>query len=288
MKTILDSVHHYAVIRTKDGRYTTYIPDATKPGGRRQIRKKSRTELYRYLLDHYGLKDNDKGDMSFSQLFAEWVNYKKQFIKATNKKRSISPTTIRRYERDFNNYITGHPLEKMQIRQVRTPLLEVMIKGIIQDKDLSEKCAGNLIGYIRQAFAYARRSGYIKEDPADILDRALLLSMCRFTPPKKDEDMVLTLNELFDLREAVLRHEERHPSYMPDYAIELAILSGMRVGELSALHWGDIDEDYIHIDYSEHRLDYSDRHSELVIDEPKNGKHRRLQMTEEIKKYSIK
>lgn len=108
--------------------------------------------------------------------------------------------------------------------------------------------------------------------------------MCRFTPPKNDEDKVLTINEFAKLREAVLRHETKHPSYMPDYAIELAILTGMRVGELVALHWGDVDDEYIHIDYSEHRLDYSNRPSELVIDEPKSGKHRKLQMTDDIRR----
>ena len=235
-------------------------------------------------MGFYNLQDDQTGRMTFSQLYTEWIQYKKQFVKAANKKRSISPTTIRRYERDFTNYIKGYPIENMEIQLIKTPQLEIMIKDIIQDKDLSEKCAGNLIVYIRQAFAYARRSGYINEDPAEILDRALLLSMCRFILPKNDEDKVLTINELAELREAVLRHEIRHPSYMPDYAIELAILTGMRVGELAALHWGDVDDEYIHIDYSEHRLDYSDKPSELVIDEPKSGKHRKLQMTDDIKR----
>ena len=71
---------------------------------------------------------------------------------------------------------------------------------------------------------------------------------------------------------------------MPDYAIELAILTGMRVGELSALHWGDIDNYYIHVDYSEHRLDYEDKKSELVIGEPKNCKHRVIPITPHIRK----
>ena len=85
------------------------------------------------------------------------------------------------------------------------------------------------------------------------------------------------------LRQAVLARHQDAPYYMPDYAIELAILTGMRVGELAALHWTDIDNDFIHIDYSEHRLDYSDKPSELIIGEPKNGKHRTLPLTDDIK-----
>ena len=61
-----------------------------------------------------------------------------------------------------------------------------------------------------------------------------------------------------------------------------AIPKGMRVGELAALHWSDVDDDFIHINYSEHRLDYSYKKSELEIGESKNGKHREIQMTDAI------
>lgn len=59
-------------------------------------------------------------------------------------------------------------------------------------------------------------------------------------------------------------------------------MTGMRVGEIASLKWNSIDDEYIHIDYSERRLDYSDRPSELVIGEPKNRKHRRFPVTPEI------
>ena len=64
MTTIIDTIHHYAISQTSDGRYTTYIEDATKPNGRRQVRRKSKTELYKFLLQLYGVNDNKK-DFSF-------------------------------------------------------------------------------------------------------------------------------------------------------------------------------------------------------------------------------
>ena len=70
---------------------------------------------------------------------------------------------------------------------------------------------------------------------------------------------------------------------MPDYAIELAAFTGMRVGELSALHHVSINRrtGFLEIDYSEHRIDYED-HSEYVIDEPKNLKHREFPLSDAI------
>ena len=57
----------------------------------------------------------------------------------------------------------------------------------------------------------------------------------------------------------------------------------MRVGEIAVLLWSSIDDGYIHIDESEHRYDYADRPSELVIGEPKNGKHRLIPLTDAMK-----
>jgi len=282
MNTILSTTHRYAITKTNDGRYTTYIPDVTKPNGRRQIRRKSQTELYRFLLEFYGIEE-EKPALTFAELFTEWLEYKKRFINAPNKKRSISPSTIRRYELDYNKYIKSLPLVSMPIDKITVTKLQQMLADMIENHNMAEKCAKNVLSYITQAFNYARRSEYIVKDPAEILDKDLLLSLCKFTPTKQDSERVLTVAELATLRQAVLARHQEEPFYMPDYAIELAILTGMRVGELAALHWTDIDNDFIHIDYSEHRLDYSDKPSELIIGEPKNGKHRTLPLTDDMK-----
>jgi len=282
MKTILSTVHQYAITRSGDGRYTTYLPDATKPNGRRQIRRKSQAELYQTLLEFYGVEE-EKPVLLFSELYAEFVEYKKKFINANNRKRSISPSTIRRYERDYEKYIKPLSLASTPINKITTPQLEVMLTDMIKNNNMAEKSASNVISYICQAFGFARRSEYITKDPAETLDRLLLLSFCKFTPKKADDERILTSKEMYLLKCAVLQHEQNYPLYMPDYAIELAQLTGMRVGELAALHWSDICPDFIHIDYSEHRLDYSDKPCELIIGEPKNGKHRLLPLTDDIR-----
>lgn len=282
MTTIIDTIHRYAITRTSDGRYTTYIEDVSKPNGRRQVRRKSQAELYKFLLEFYGVNDNQK-DMTFGELFEEWKKYKERFVGISNKKKSLTPNTISRYGRDYKRFFKDTPFETMSIHKVTTPKLQMMLADTIENGKMNEQCAKNVIGYIVNAFAYARRSEYIQKDPAELLDKRLLLSLCVYTPPKNDSDRILTVDEMSKLQEASKKHEAEYPLYMPDYAIELAMLTGMRVGELAALHWGDIDNYYIHVDYSEHRLDYEDKKSELVIGEPKNGKHRVIPITPQIK-----
>lgn len=283
----LERVHPYSISKASDGRYVTYVILDT--GERRQLRKKNKEDLYACLLEHYGLTDYvHKHCMPLSELYAEWVNYKKRYINVSNKKKGLSPSTIRRYERDYTKYLEGQKYMSIPICNVTTIALETFLFDVIGQSALVEKTAKNLIGYFVQCFEYARRAGYLDQDPSELMDKQLLLSTCRFDPPKPDAERVLSVSELYALRQSVLKHEKDYPHYIADYAIELSIMTGMRVGEISALRWDCIDDEYINIRYSEHRLDYTDRPSELVIGEPKNGKHRKVPLTADMRQLFMR
>ncbi len=282
MSKILEKVHKYKIYVHSDGRYVTYVPDPSKKDGRRQVRKKTKEDLNEFLLEFYTMECNTTS-MTFQALFKEWVEYKKNFCMVKNIHKGISPSTIRRYQRDYNNYIDGSDLALLKITSVTPIKLETILGDIVESNEMIESCASNVIGYVRQAFSYARRAGYIKEDPCQFMDRRLILSRSCMKKPQNDSDRVLTIAELVALRSSVKEHEKRHPGYMPDYAIELATMTGMRVGEIAALEWKAVDDGYIHVDQSEHRLDYEDRKSELIIGEPKNQKHRMIPLTDEMR-----
>ncbi len=291
MNKILKQVHKYKIMppRDKSGRWSTYVPDIKSPHGRRLIRKKTETQLYKYLLEFYQI-DDKKSQMTVKSLLMEWIEFKRTFIGVPNQKQALSPTTIRRYEREIDKYVANTDLAEMLISEVTTPKLTSHMSDIIKNNDLSEKAAGNFIGYIKGAFAYAYESDYLKKDPAKRMNRKLLLSVCKFTPPKSDHERVISENEIIDLSFAIREHEAQYPHYMPDYAIELALLTGMRVGEIVGLKWDDIDEDHlvIHILRSEHRLDYSDKPSEIVIGRTKNGKTRTFPLTSQISELLVR
>lgn len=281
MKKVLIDIHPYEIALQKDGRWTTYVEDKTRPNGRRLIKKSTEAKLYEALLEHYGI--TGKSDMTFGELFAEWREYKCQFIGAANRKKGLSQSTIRRYKRDYDKCIFGTKLDSMKINLIKSVDLEKCLIDMIEKHQLQEKAASNVMGYISQMFDYAVRAGHLQSNPYDRVDRQNILSRCPYKAPDEDETRVFTIDEFKSLFEAVRRAEEATRHYAANYGIELALLTGMRVGEISALTWDCITDDCISIDYSEHRIDYEDKPCEYVVGEPKNGKHRKIPLTDDMK-----
>ena len=161
--------------------------------------------------------------------------------------------------------------------------LENHLISIIKTSQMTKRAFSNVSGNVREVFLYARRQRYIQSSPVDMIDMVKLKRLCLDTVPKADEDRILTIEEINALKESVMVHLARHPYYMPDYAIRLAIMIGPRVGELAALKWDAIRDGFLYIELSEHRNDHKDKTCELVISLPKNKKIRRIPLTVEMK-----
>ena len=280
LNKIIERYHKYKITKTKDGKWTTYIEDSTRPHGRRLIKLKKEADLYLFLAKHYNIDWITNSDKTFGDVFREWIEYKKNFVNVENTLHSISPSTIRRYERDYENYIHKTELDGMKIVDISQTSLEVMLTGIFKEHNMREKCAKNVLIFIRQVFKFSLRSNILTKNPMDFVDTNILLSVTKM--PTQKEDRILTKKEMEKLLRQVNIMEEEHPYYLPNYAVELSMYTGMRVGEIAALHWSDV-RDFIYVDYSEHRLDYKDKKSELIIAEPKNKKHRKISITPSIK-----
>ena len=278
MSKILDNVHMHKISRASDGRWATYVPDRTKATGLRQVRKNSKSELYAFLIEFYGVLPEHTKSKTIREVFLEWIEYKREFTKSNYK--PLSPSTIRRYELDFKKYLENSMLSDSPVDLDDMTIEQQLIK-IVSSSKMSPQSFGNLYGYLSQMFRYAVRKKYIPSDPMIFIDKQRIMSFCFARPPKKDSDRIISSENLHKFLNAVHEHLEKYPDYMPDYAILLATLTGMRVGEIVTLKWECVDEDFIHVDYSEHRHDYGD-HSEIVIGEPKSHKHRLVPITKDI------
>lgn len=280
MKRILKQVHKYSITPPKKpgDRWSTYVMVGNK---RKLVTRNNQLDLENYLLDFY-CPSISASKLSLENVFDEYLEYKNNFTKVANKKKAISPTTVKRWQRDFDNYFRGTSFAKTKISQFTKKTLELFLLAIIKERQPKESFASNLLGYISQTFEYAYREGYIEENVFNLVDRKLLLAHTPTPEKQSDEERVLNVFEIRKLRNAIYEHLDRHPSYAPDYAILLALETGMRVGEIVALEWSDIHDGYIYIDKMERRIDERGKGSYLVIDEPKGLKHRKFPITESI------
>ena len=261
-------------------RWTTYVPNETKKDKRRKVAKSSEKELEEYLLSFYAEVDRAE-KLTFSTVFDRWVEYKKQFIAASNNRKSLTQTTITRYRRDFKNHLSHMSFVNMPLCKVTPIKIEGDFIDRIKKESLSESMVSNLLGYLTNCLRYAYTEHLTTENIGDFIHKDLILANSAVTDSKSDDERTLQISEMESLLSAVLAQQKKHPRYLPNYGVELATYTGMRVGEISALHWGDIRDGFIYIDYSEHRVDYED-HSELVIGPPKFLKHRRFPITPAI------
>lgn len=97
---------------------------------------------------------------------------------------------------------------------------------------------------------------------------------------RKREKVLVSDYEMNMLFDQIYDDYNNQPEYIPTYAIHLAILTGMRVGEISALTWDSIYDNFILIEKSEK---YNRKTKEYYVADTKNKKVRKFPLTDEIK-----
>ena len=243
------------------------------------VARKEEKDIDDAYLEFYCSSSEKKQIVTFELLYTQWVDNRRGY--AGTKKGQLSVSTIRRYERDYERYIQKTKFSKKDITKITAIDIEKLLENIAESHQLTKSCINNLYGYIKNSFKYACKFRYITDDVSLHVDMKLVRTKC-VVKTQEDADRVLSTEQMQYLLDSVHEHEQRL-FYIQDYAIELAMLTGMRVGELAALRWSSITDDYIIIKESEHRLDYSDKTCEYIISGTKNGKIRHFPVTSEIR-----
>ena len=119
----------------------------------------------------------------------------------------------------------------------------------------------------------------IVENPCEFLCAKNFYKYCTEHVRKK-EKILVNDNDMHELYSQIIDDYNKQPEYIPTYAVHMAMLTGMRVGEISALRWDCIYDDYILIDKSEK---YNRKTKEYFIDKTKNKKIRQFPMTDDIR-----
>lgn len=254
-KQRLLSKHKYKIFQDKDNRWKTTVPDETKKTGRRLIAKSSYNELEKYIITFYASEEDNEYEkkklITIRNLFPEWLNYKNSHTTSTS--------YIRRIKNDWNKFFEKDLIVDIPIYELDYLKLDKWAHELIKKESLTKKQYYNMSIIIRQTLNYALELGIINQNP--FLRVKIDGKMFRHVPKPENEIQVFSIEDEKHIYKHAMEHYKSSPKSITPLAILLNFNLGLRVGELVALKWGDIDcDNYIHIQ----RMEVSDY--ELDID----------------------
>ena len=228
------NMHPYSVWEGKDGKWYTYLPDDEK--GRKLKKLATKKSIEDFIVKYYKQAEDEP---NVKQVFYEWLEKKLKYGE-------IQKQTYDRYINDFEKYFIPKPISVSKIRYVTENQIEDFIMETIVENNLTAKAWGNVRIIIRGMFAYAKKRKYTQLNITMFLSELDISKKVFAKSKRKDELNVFTEDEL---KMIIAKLWERNT--IGHLGVLMAIYTGMRVGEISALKWEDVKEDYIHINRSQ-------------------------------------
>ena len=236
--------HTYSIFYDRnDNRWKTYLPDESKKSGRRLIAKRNRIDLENEILLYYsGVEDNAYITNQFPSLevlFPQWLQYKDSL---TN-----SSSYIKRILVDWNKYYKDSEIIKLPIQDLTYLRLSAWAHNLVKVHHLTKKQYYNATVIMRQCldFACEPELHIISENP---FSRVHIKGNLFNRPEKPQNNSQIFLK---DEQEAICKCARYKLSNRPWCATPLLVLLnfqlGLRIGELCAMKWADIEGNYIHI-----------------------------------------
>lgn len=265
--------HENAIWQGKDGNYRTHITveeDGKKK--RKLLKRKSKEDLEDAIIKIY--QDEDLN--TFKNRYNKWIE--RQIACGR------SPETIVKYRTDYKRFFSGYPIETMDIADINDEILAMHITSVLKEKPIKWRALQGIFGNINGTFIKAIMDKIIPKDsnPCDYIDLPMFKKLCEEEISKTSEQRILSDSERKILLDKLHNPKAPNTNIVANFAIELALYTGMRVGELSALRWEDIDTrlECIKICHSEKR----DRiNNTTYVSTTKNNKIRVFPLTDEIK-----
>lgn len=264
------NMHTCGIWLASDGYYKTKVKESD--GHYRLIKKKHKSDLEDALIKHYtGFSQKEN---TFRDRFCIWIDRQRDCGRCEN--------TILKYKSDYKRFYEGYPIEDLNIQFIDDVTLSKHILQVLKDKPIPWRAFKDIMGYTSGVYDKAVRDKIIDESPFKYLDLPIYRKYCYIPPVKTKIQRTLNDTDTSLLFERIRNPRAHNTNKICCFAIEMALYTGMRVGELAALKWEDIvfEEDIIIIRRSE-KYDRSEKKSYITT--TKTGKERIFPLVDEIK-----
>ncbi len=261
--------HPYKIWEGKDGKWRTYLLDNEHE--RKMVKRNLRKEIENVVIKFYEDQEEEEIPKTFENVYWHWRSVQDELI---------GDNSISKYNTDYKRYFADSKFSSKKIEEITEEDIKIFIVTTTKRLGLCKNATKTLFGYIKNVINSARINRYISNNPMEFLEARQFYKYCK-EACKSKEKRVISDEDMQKLYQRFEEDYQKQPEYIPTYAVHLASLTGMRVGEISALSWDCVTESYIIINKSEK---YNRITKEYFIDKTKNGKDRIFPITDEIRK----
>lgn len=260
--------HPYSIWEGTDGKWHTYLPNEEK--GRIHRKRSSRKAIEDVIVQYY--------ENQVNYTFSYWW----ELFKEKQRRFGLCNNSLSKYDSDYRRFFQGTDFASMDIRDITEDDITEFMVTTIKRLNLKEKPTKGLIGYISGTLKHARIKKVIKENPCDYIEQKIFLKFCDRST-KTIQERTVSKKELKMILDRLQYDKDNKPNYIQVYAIELAIYTGMRIGELTGLKWEDIleAEDCILIRRSEK---YDRKEKKYYISDTKTYKQRMFPLSDDSRR----
>ena len=223
--------HDQKVWQGKDGNWFTYLPH----DGKRGVVKKTTLKAVEDAIVNFYRNEEENPDIR--QIFDSWITEKLEMGE-------VKKGTYDKYSTDFDRWFTD--IEQTKVKSITEEFLEMFIRETIVKHSLSAKSYGNFRILVMGIFKYAKRK-HLTKISITTMFKDLQISRKTFTQNPVDKRTQVFSD---DETEAIINYLKGHSSHVRE-GILLCFETGIRVGELVALKYSDIEDGTLHIQRQE-------------------------------------
>lgn len=193
---------------------------------RKQFTGATREELICSIYDtFFGIQSSSMND-----IFTDYMIYRRDKTKTSAK-------TLKEHISLWNNHIKGTNIATMKIKDIKPATLSDYFVQLTKTKKLTERRCKDIKDVISCILKYAIQKEIISSNPAEYIDTSNCIFKQVNTKRKRQAKIIKT-----EARAKIIKYlESMQSDNIYDLAIEFAFHSTLRVGEIKAIKWSDID-----------------------------------------------
>ncbi len=225
--------HPYAITKGSNGRWYTYLPDMTKPNGRRQIAKSTEEKVQQEVISYYRKKEAEESTegMNLENLFEQWLIWRRDT--------GTDPKTIRENKNDWDRFLAKHPVIKKKVASIEMSDMESFFLDITANHAITYKRLTNVKSVLNGVFKHGVRLKIIAHSPMAELDYKQFRTRCKPSSSSKE-------NYTEEERQKILGYLSNKTDVY-SLSIQLAFYLCLRIGELICIEKQDIQGNRIYV-----------------------------------------